>query len=473
MRIILNTSLPFSSAEALSATIKARRISCAEVMTHYLSEIAEKNGKLNAIVNIKPSDELIADAVKADRLLSTGEHLGWMHGFPYALKDLLSVSGLPTTFGFKPFTNNMTHSDGLVSGRIRKSGAIFVGKTNTPEFGFGSHTYNSLFGTTKNAWNQHLTAGGSSGGSAVAVASGMVPVAEGTDLMGSVRNPAAFNNIYGLRPTQGRIPDADAASDVFYQQLRTVGPLAKNMTDLIRFMQVLEGFDPASPLSRMDAIDFGDAAISSPLKDVRIGWMGDVSGYLQIESGILEMCEAALDRLESAGAQVSHCQPDFVWDELWESWTTLRQWSRHGMTYLLDRDDYRTALKPEVIWELDRALVAPAQKVYDAAMVRSSWFRELSRQFSSFDLIALPSAQVFPFDADTKWPDTINGKTMDTYHRWMEVTIYATLAGVPALNVPVGFGSNNRAMGMQILAPYGEDAALMKFGLSSELVMVD
>ena len=455
------------SASELSAAIRSKRVGCVEVMQAYLERIRRYNPTYNAIVSRVDEDELVRQAQEADQALSRGEYRGWMHGMPHAVKDLANAKGLETSFGSRIYEGNVAEEDSLHIARIRAQGAIFIGKTNVPEFGLGSQSYNDVHGVTRNAYDPALAAGGSSGGAACAMATHMVPIAEGSDMMGSLRNPAAFNNVIGFRPSQGRVP---RAPDGFYQQLSTSGPMGRNVTDTVRLLVSIAGHDPRAPLSLRDELPGHGAFRAAELSGLRIGWMGDYDGYLATEPGVLPLCESALGELEPHGAVVEPCQPDYDMARLWQTWLTLRHWSNGRQKPLYDDPDKRKLLKPELVWEIEGSFDMPASRVSEAGTARAEWFRALHALFERYDVLALPTAQVFPFPAEVHWPKTIAGRTMDTYHRWMEVVIAGTLAGLPVVNVPVGFDDRGRPMGMQLLGRTGEDQKVLEVALAYELV---
>ncbi len=456
------------TASQLSVAIRQRSVSCREVMQAYLARIDRYNAVYNAIVSPVDADELLLQADSADQELEQGEVLGWMHGMPHAVKDLANVKGLPTSYGSPLFVGTIATDDDLAIARIRREGPIFIGKTNTPEFGFGSQSYNPVFGATGCAYDPQLTAGGSSGGAACGLATHMLPVADGSDFMGSLRNPGAFNNVIGFRPTQGRVPDP--GGEQFYQQLATDGPLGRNSEDTFRLLCTMAGQHSMSPLSLRDALPPAERFAALPLKNVKIGWLGNYSGYLEMETGILELCASALQTIEKNGSIVEPCAPDFELSQLWDTWLTLRHWSANWARPLYDDFARRRLLKPEVVFEVEGSLGLTAERVYAAGVARSDWFGALRKLFDEYDILALPTAQVFPFSKDVHWPSRINDRTMDTYHRWMEVVIGGTLAGLPIVNVPVGFDARGRPMGMQLLGPFGEDRRVLQMALAYEQI---
>ena len=338
--------------------------------------------------------------------------------------------------------------DSPLAARLREAGAIFIGKTNTPEWGLGSNTYNPVHGITRNAFDQSRSAGGSSGGAAVALAARFLPIADGSDMMGSLRNPAGWNDVYGLRPSFGMVPK-NSRGEVFHAQLSTAGPMAWHPRDLRLLLDVMAAPDPLVP----------HPAPMQRKSPGTIRWMGDWNGYLAMESGVLELCEQALGRFQALGCDVQYAVPEISPEALWDSWTTLRSWSLAGdLGHFLDDPAKRDRLKPEMIWEIERGLRFSTAEIYRASEIRSDWFREMQ---SSNVLWAMPSAQMFPFDAETEWPKEIAGRSMDTYHRWMEVVIPASLAGAPAISLPAGF-HQGLPMGVQLVAPRGCDHALIE-----------
>ena len=457
------------TASTLSSAIRQRSVGCEEVMRAYLARIRRFNPVYNAIVSMLPDDECVRLARSADAALSRGEYWGWLHGMPHAVKDLSDVRGFPTSSRSPIIEGVVAERDSFMVARIRAEGALFIGKTNAPEFGMGSQTYNTVFGATGSACDPNLTAGGSSGGAASGLGTHMLPVADGGDLMGSLRNPGAFNNVIGFRPTQGRVPDRPQ-SDLFYQQMGTSGPMGRNTEDTIRLLLTIAGHNPANPLSLRDGLPPPGDYEPMPLRDLKIGWLGDYEGYLPMEPGLLALCESNLRLLEGAGVIVETCRPGFDMDRLWQTWLTLRHWLRYSMMDLYDDPETRKQLKPEAIWEIEGALNTSSKQIYEAGIARSDWFRAVHALFDEYDLLLLPTAQVFPFPKDVHWPDSINGKAMDTYHRWMEVVIGGTLAGVPVINVPAGFDDRGRPMGLQVMAPFGHDQKALEFAMTYESV---
>jgi amidase len=290
----------------------------------------------------------------------------------------------------------------------------------------------------------------------------MLWVADGSDMMGSLRNPAAFCNVYGFRPTWGLVP-ADAEGDTYLATLATEGPMARTVEDLARFLMVMAGENPEVPFPR--AVPDLLSGLDRGVRGLRIGWLADWGGAYPMEQGILDACEVALRQMEDLGAVVEPLPPPFPAEKLWHSWVTLRAMLNAGGKRALAEDPAKRALtKPETLWEIEQGAGLTAQSVHAASVIRSRWHAHAARLFNRFDALVLPSAQVWPFPADWRWPQTITGRQMDTYHRWMEVVIPASLIGLPALSVPVGFGLQGLPMGMQIIGRSGDDAGVLAIG---------
>ncbi len=451
----LPSDLTDLSASDLSIAIRTKQASCVEVMQAYLDRIHQYNPVYNAIVSMVSDDKLLLKAREADLALARNEYWGWMHGMPHAIKELEPMKGLPYTEGSPIYANRIAEEDSIIVTKIRNQGAIFIGKTNTPEFGLGSQTYNPVFGVTGSAYDPKLTAGGSSGGAACGLGTHMLPVADGSDMMGSLRNPGAYNNVVGFRPsTNVVLGEGDASNRLLW----TYGPMGRDTRDTIRLLNTMAlnpVFDELAPLN---------------LENIKIGWMGNLDNYLAMEAGVIELCEASLSTLAEAGVQVEPTQADFTMSDLWECWTTLRHATRANMMEFYKDPKTKALLKPELIWEIEQSLGLTTQDIATANSIRSDWYAELDRLFGQFDFLILPSAQVFPYPKDIHWPKEINGREMDTYHRWMEVVILGSLGGIPVVNIPVGFDSQGRPMGMQIMSKFGDDKRVLEFALAYEQI---
>ena len=442
------------TASALSIAIREKQVSCVEVMQTYLGHINKYNPTYNAIVGMVSEEELLSQAERADLALAKNEYWGWMHGMPHAVKDLTPVKGLTYTSGSPIFADRIAEEDGELVVKIRNQGAIFIGKTNTPEFGLGSQSYNPVFGATGSAYNPALTAGGSSGGAACGLGTHMLPVADGSDMMGSLRNPGAYNNVIGFRPSTNVMN----AEEPGLRALATSGPMGRNTTDAIRLLQTIAlapTFEELTPLN---------------LNEAKIGWLGNLDNYLPMEAGILELCEANLSKVADAGGKVEVVKPRFNMTNLWKCWVVLRQNRIATMREFYDNPATKKMLKPEVIWEIEGGIGRSEIEVADGERIRNDWYAELDRLFGEYDFLVLPTAQVFPFYNELHWPKTVDGKAMDTYHRWMEAVILGSLGGLPVVNVPVGFDDKGRPMGMQVMGKFGDDRSVLKFALAYEQI---
>ena len=469
------TTLTDLSANALSQAIHARAISCREVMDSYLARIHRVNPLFNAIVNLADDAALLAQADVCDAELARGHSRGWMHGMPQAIKDTGHAVGFPSTLGCVLLKGLMPAQDSLMTARMKAAGCIVIGKTNMPELGLGSHTFNDLFGSTGNAWDRSVSAGGSSGGAAVALAQRLLPVADGSDFMGSLRNPAGWANIFGMRPSQGRVPFWPN-TDVWVSQLGTEGPMARTVLDLARLLEIQSGYAAQSPLSLTDKLPrFVQPLDTDALKGLRVGWLGDLNGHLAMEDGLLPVCEQALQRCEAAGSIVEPTAPGFDAKALWQAWLVWRR-ALIGpkVAALLKRPGARELIKPEALWEHDQALSLNFMDFMKASEVRTAFHTHLLDLFKRYDVLALPTAQVWPFPMAERWPQAVAGRTMDSYHRWMEVTLYATFAGLPAISVPAGFHANGVwPAGVQLLGRPQGDAALLQVAAAYELTATE
>jgi amidase len=448
-------------AVPLAEAIASRQVSCVEVMTAYLDHIDRLNPEVNAIVALQDRAGLLVEARERDAQLARGEAVGPLHGFPQAVKDLAPVKGIPMTQGSPILNGFMPPADSVMVERLRKAGAIMIGKTNTPEFGLGSHTYNPVYGVTRNPYDLTRSAGGSSGGAAVALALRMLLVADGTDYGGSLRNPAGWNNVFGFRTSFGRVP-ADGR-DAWLPSMGVIGPMARNVRDLAMLLAVQAGYDARAPLSLE-----GDGAIfrgglESDLKGKRIAWVGDFAGHVPYEPGVLDVCKAALKTFETLGCVVEEAQPDYPVDAVWRAFVRLRAWQTGGTLLAFYNDPAKRALmKPEAIYEVESGMKLSAYDITTASAVRTEWYHAVRRFFERYDYFIVPTAQLFPFDADMHWPQEIAGRKMKTYHEWMKGVLPVTMAGCPALAVPAGFGDRGLPIGIQIVGPNHAELACLQ-----------
>ena len=457
-------------ATAQRAGLEAGDFSAEELMKDTLTRIAEVNGEINAIVSMRDPIELVGRARMRDLPETPLNPHGPLRGIPIAVKDLVQTAEIRTTYGSPIFADHVPRRDDLLAKRLRAAGAVLIGKTNVPEFGLGSHSFNPVHGVTANPHDLSRTAGGSSGGAAAAVASRMVAIADGSDMMGSLRNPAAFCGIYGFRPTWGTVPSdvgGRIVNDTALHQLSTDGPMARTPRDLALLLDVLAQPDARFPFARRTAPRF--AADLRPQGRLRIGWLEDWDGAYPCEPGIQDICETALERLESGGASIEYVIPDFDPEKVWEAWLTLRGFATLARLGPLHADaEKRALLKPEALWEIERGLEISPMQINAATVIRARFHATVAELFERFDVLALPSAQVWPFDKGIRYPEAIGGRRMDTYHRWMAVTVPVSLLGLPAVGVPVGTDEQGLPMGMQLFAPRGEDQRLLDLAAAWE-----
>ncbi|MGH1424792.1 MAG: amidase [Pseudooceanicola sp.] len=453
--------IDLSGAEVIRR-MTAGEVSCVDVMTAALDRIDAVNGPLNAIVSMRDPASLIAEAEAADRARTAGEAVGPLFGLPIAVKDAANAAGLETSKGSPILAGQIAKSDDLAIGRMRAAGAIFIGKTNIPEFGLGSHTFNPVHGASINPYGPGRTPGGSSGGAAAALAARMQWLCDGSDMMGSLRNPAGWNNVYGFRPSWGRVPP-DPGGDVIMHPLTTLGPMARDVTDIALLLDVMAGPAPRVPFApRAEAYS---GRINADVTGRRVAWAADWGGAWPMERGILDTCETALDRFRDIGIEVERIDPPFPAEELWDSWVTLRQLAvagRIGPVYA--RPDLRAKLRDVAIWETEAGLALSAEQILRASAIRSRWHSAAADLFTRFDAVILPTAQCWPFPVETPYPTEIGGVAMDTYHRWMECVIPASLGGFPSLGAPAGFGADGLPIGLQIIGRYGDDLGVLQIG---------
>jgi amidase len=463
----LVSDIVMMDAVGLGAAIAARQVSCVEVMTAHLNQVEALNPKVNAIVALQDRDALMVQARLCDDQVARGEIPGPLHGFPHAVKDLAWVKGIVSTSGSPILKDFVPTEDALFVERLRAAGAVFIGKTNTPEFGKGSHSYNPVYGVTRNPYDTSKSAGGSSGGAAVALALRMVPLADGSDYGGSLRNPAGWNNVFGFRTSFGVVPAA--GPEVWLPTMGVVGPMARSVPDLALLLSVLAGYDPRAPLSA----DGAGARFLEPLEadfsGNRIAWLGDFNGFAPHEPGVLDVCRTALKTFEDLGCVVEAAIPDYPLEAVWAALLKLRAWQASGGLLDFYNDPAtRALLKPEVIFEIESGLKLTAFDITEASTVRSAWSAAVRRLFERYDYLVAPTAQVFPFDVGEAWPRQIAGHEMGAYHEWMKANFLITMSGCPALAMPAGFGPQGLPIGLQIAAPVREDFACLQLGHAYE-----
>ena len=453
------------SVEEIQNNIKSREISIKEVIEYYLDKIDKVNRRLNAIVLQKDRELIIQEAITKDNAKEIDKPL---NGLPVAIKDLTDVKGFKTTYGFPGSKNNQPKKNSLFVNRLIDKGAIIIGKTNTAELGVGGHTINRLFGPTSNAYDLSKSAAGSSGGASSAVASGLLPFADGTDQMGSCRGPAAYANIYGFRPTPGLIAADRQGQNLDIPILTTPGCFARNPRDMSILLDEIVGRNPVDKFSFDLDSSFKKQKISEKeFSSFKIGWLSNMNGDYIVEKDILEICEAKLKDLEKINLKIETLKPKINTNILWKSWTSLRSKSIYEDTLAMNISDIST-MTYQAIWEYNKGKEITSEELQLALDQKQKCLNQINLIFEKFDFLVLPSAQIFPFDKNLQFPKNINGKTLDTYHRWLEVFILSSLLELPSITIPVGFNKDDMPMGMQIVGKNKDDLKLFSFASKYE-----
>ena len=453
------------TVEEIQKNIKNREISIKEVIEYYLNKIEKLNPNLNAIILQKDRELLLKDAIEKDNIRETDKPL---NGLPLAIKDLTDVIGFKTTYGFPGSKNNQPKKNSLFVNRLIDKGAIIIGKTNTAELGVGGHTINRLFGATSNAYDLTKSAAGSSGGASSAVAAGLLPFADGTDQMGSCRGPAAYANIYGFRPTPGLISADRIGQNFDLPILTTPGCFARNPNDMSILLDAIVGSDSLDKLSFDLKGSFKSQNISEKdFSSFKIGWLSNMNGNYNIEKDILEICENKLKDLEKMNLKVENLNPKINTDILWKSWITLRSKSIYEDTLNMNISDI-SSMTFQAIWEFNKGKEIKSEDLQLAIDQKQKCLNQTNIIFESFDFLALPSAQIFPFDKNLQFPKKINDIELDTYHRWLEVFILSSLLELPTITIPAGFNKDGMPMGIQLIGKNKDDLKLFSFAIKYE-----
>jgi amidase len=441
--------LCFMSAVEMAQLIRAKKLSAREALAEHLKQIDRVNPKVNAIVT--PVKEMAAeDAAKADEMQARNETLGPLHGLPVAHKDLFDTRGIRTTYGSPLFRNYIPTEDDIVVARMRRAGAIIVGKTNTPEFGAGSQTFNSIFGATRNPYDLTKTCGGSSGGAAVALACGMVPVASGSDSGGSLRNPAAFCNVVGFRPSIGRVPNPKAG--FAWSTLSTSGCLGRSVGDLAFALSTIAGPDSRAPLSINEPGEVFARPLERSFNGVRVAWFKDLGG-VPFDVRVRTVIDAHRATFESLGCIVEQAEPDFSPAEI--SFRTMRVWAA-ATNYGTQLHQHPDAFKDRLKEEIARGLQLSGQDIAHAEVAHSQLWRRFQAFLEKHEYFILPTTQLPPFDVNMPYPAEVAGVKVDNYIDWMKACWYISATGNPAASVPAGFTPEGLPVGIQIV---GRDKA--------------
>jgi amidase len=451
----MSRDLCFLTATELARMIRDRTVSCEAVMRAHLDQIERVNPALNAIVTLLP-EQAMEGARAADRALRSGARVGPLHGLPVAHKDLVPTRGIRTTFGSPIYRDFVPEVDAIIVERLRAAGAITVGKTNTPEFGAGSQTFNPVFGPTRNPWDPTKTCGGSSGGAAVALACGMVPIADGSDLGGSLRNPASFCNVVGLRPAAGRVPAWPVFNAWF--PLSVLGPMARTVEDVALMLSVLAGPDPRAPISIAEPGSVFAQPLARDFTGLRVAWSRDLGG-LPVDARVTAALEPAREVLAALGIEVHEVQPDLR--EADEVFRVLRAYNFElSLGELLDTR--RDQLKDTVVWNIEEGRKLTGPQIGRAEVKRTELYHRMREFMEQYAFLAAPVAQVPPFDVDQPWVTQIDGEKLATYLDWMKSCTIISATGLPAISVPCGFTPEGLPVGLQIVGRHRDEVGVLQ-----------
>jgi amidase len=456
-----DSTVCFMSAVEMARLIRAKKLSAREAVAAHLKQIERVNPRVNAIVTLV-AEMAEESAAKADEMQARKEKLGPLHGLPVAHKDLLETRGIRTTFGSPLYKDYVPTEDDIVVERMRRAGAITIGKTNTPEFGSGSQTFNEVFGATRNPYDVTKTCGGSSGGAAVALACGLAPVASGSDTGGSLRNPAAFCNVVGFRPSIGQVPNPKAA--FAWSTLTTSGCLGRSVADLAFALSTIAGPDSRAPLS----IQESGARFARPLdrsfKGVRVAWFKDLGG-VPFDPKVRVVVDGHRKTFESLGCVVEEAEPDFAPAET--AFRMLRAWNTAN-TYRARMQEHPDAFKDTLKGEIEEGLRLTAADLGNAETAHSQLWRRFQAFLEEYEYFVLPTTQVPPFDVDTPYPTEIAGVKFGNYIDWMKSCWYISATANPAASVPGGFTPEGLPVGVQIVGRNREDFSVLQMAHAFE-----
>ena len=427
-----------------------------------LSQIARINPKVNAICTLLDEDQLLRRARAADRQMAKSRAVRPLHGFPHAVKDLIPTAGIRTTYGSRIYTDNVPTEDALTVQRLKAAGAIIIGKTNTPEFGAGSQTFNAVFGATRNPYDLSRTCGGSSGGAAVSVACGMTPLADGTDLGGSLRNPSSFCNVVGFRPSIGRVPTWPRLQP--WTSMSVDGPIARSVRDAALMLSVIAGPDARVPIAIDEPGSVFRGSLGRDFKGVPVAWSRNLGRY-PVEPVVSDVFNSARRVFADLGCAIRDGEPDFA--DADEVFQTLRAWSfaeERGQ----DLRQHRDLMKDTVIWNTEQGLRLTGADVSRAEVKRAALHRRVGEFLERHEFLVLPVSQVAPFPVELEWVKHINGVPMKTYIDWMATCYAITLTGLPAISVPCGLTPGGLPVGLQIVGRHHRDLDVLKLAHAFE-----
>lgn len=430
-------------------------------MQAHLTQIERVNCKVNAIVTIV-ADAALEQARKADEALSQGQQIGPLHGLPVAHKDLVPTRGVRTTFGSPIYADHIPDEDGLIIQRLRAAGAIMVGKTNVPEFGAGSHTFNNVFGATLNPYDTSKTCGGSSGGAAVALACGMVPIADGSDTGGSLRNPANFCNVVGFRTAPGRVPFWP--TDVAWFPISVQGPMARTVQDTALMLSAIAGPDRRAPISLGDSGEIFRQSLERTFDGVRVAWSRDLGG-LPVDPRVTNVLDARKSVFEDLNCIVTNDEPDFSdADEVFKVW---RAWAME-LKFAELLETRRDQIKDTVIWNVERGMELTGPQLGQAERKHTAVYQRVREFMEHYEYLVMPVNQVPPFDINTEYPTQIAGTDMETYIDWMKSCYFITVTGLPAISVPAGFTEDGLPVGVQIVGRHHDEFGVLQLAHAFE-----
>lgn len=455
----MSDEIVWESAVALTDKLRSDELSAQELMAATLDQIDAVNPKVNAIVSLRDRDELLAEAAAAD---DASMPKGPLHGIPIAIKDLADVAGLPTRSGSKTTSPDPVSEDSLYVKRMRDAGAIFIGKTNTPEYGAGSHTFNEVFGTTCNPHNLGRTAGGSSGGAAASLATGMLSLADGSDLGGSLRNPAAWCGVVGFRPSLGTVPDIPSAAG-FIADLPMSGPMGRSVEDVALLLSVMGGPEARDPRSRMTPATSFAPPLAGSLNGLNVAWAGDLDLYWEPEA--YDVPKQSMSVFTDNGAIVSEAAPDLS-DAMW-IFRVFRGLFFHDKGTSVPAEVWQS-MKTTLVENIQFALDLTVGEVMRAEAARTKLHLGVVDFFDEYDILALPTTQVVPFPIEVEYPADISGAPMEDYLSWMASCCVITSTGCPVISMPCGTTADGMPLGVQLAAAPGQDRKLLEIAHAFE-----
>lgn len=456
------SDLCFLPATELARLIRSRELSAREAMAAHLAQIERVNPKVNAIITLLPEEELMAQAAAADEALARREDVGPLHGLPIAHKDLAMTKGIRTTQGSPLFKDFVPDQDDLIIERLKGAGAITIGKTNVPEFGAGSQTFNPIFGATLNPYDTTKTCGGSSGGAAVALACGMQPLADGSDMGGSLRNPASFCNVVGFRTAPGRVPAWPKLTA--WAPWSVPGPMARTVEDVALMLSVIAGPDRRAPIAVAEPGAIFRQPLHRDLRGVRIAWSRNLNSF-PVDPRVTAVLESQRPIFASLGCTVEEGEPDFGdADEIFKVW---RAWS-FAVSFGELVKQHRGQVKETVIWNVEEGLKLTGPQLGQAEVKRTQLYHRVREFLERYEFLILPVSQVPPFDVTTEYITEIDGVAMNTYIDWMQSCYFITATGLPAISVPCGFTPEGLPVGMQIVGRHQDELGVLQLAYAFE-----